>query len=42
MQFLLSLVNDLLDMKMMDKGVFQPKIENFSPKDTLDFVMTMF
>ena len=42
LNFLLSLVNDLLDIKMIEKGVFEPKCDNFNVKDTLDFVMQMF
>ena len=42
LQFLLSLVNDLLDIKMIEKGVFEPNCINFSIIETLDFVLQMF
>ena len=42
LQFLLSLVSDLLDIKMIEKGVFEPTYDNFSLKDTLEFVLQMF
>jgi len=42
LEFLLSLVGDMLDIKMIEKGVFEPKLENFNPKETLDFIGLMF
>ena len=39
---MLSLVNDLLDIKMIEKGVFEPSYDNFSLKETLEFVLQMF
>lgn len=42
LQFLLSLVNDLLDIKMIEKGVFEPRCDNFNIRDTIDFVLQMF
>ena len=39
LQFLLSLVNDLLDIKMIEKGVFEPSCVNFNIMETLDFVV---
>ena len=42
MQFMLSLVNDLLDIKMIDNGVFESNCDKFSTKDALDFVWHMF
>ena len=42
LQFLLSLVNDLLDIKMIEKGVFEPKYDHFNITETLDFILQMF
>lgn len=39
---LLSLVNDILDHKLIEEGKFVTKIEIFSPKDTFQFIMNMF
>ena len=36
------MVNDLLDIKMIEKGVFEPTYDNFSLKETLKFVLQMF
>ena len=42
LQFLLSLVNDILDIKMIEKGVFKPNCDAFNINETLDFVAQMF
>ena len=42
LSFLLSLVNNLLDVKMLEQGVFEPKVESFKPIVVLDFVIDMF
>ena len=42
LSFLLSLVNNLLDVKMLEQGVFEPKLENFNPEEVLKFVIDMF
>ena len=42
LQFLLSLVNNLLDVKMLEQGVFEPKVESFKPLEVLEFVTDMF
>ena len=39
---LLSLVNDVLDLKMIKQGIYDPKLEAFSPKQSLEFVVAMF
>ena len=39
---LLSLVNDVLDLKMIDKGKFVAKLEDFKPVDILNFVTAIF
>lgn len=39
---LLCLVNDVLDIKMIKKGIYEPKLEAFSPKETLDFIVAIF
>ena len=39
---LLSLVNDQLDLKMIEKGKFMPKLENFEPEKTFQFIINMF
>ena len=35
LNFLLSLVNDLLDIKLIEQGLFKAKLESFSPVATL-------
>ena len=38
----MSLVNDILDIKLIEEGKFVQKIELFRPRDTFDFIMAMF
>ena len=39
---LLSLVNDMLDLKLIDEGKFVPKKELFKPRELLQFISAMF
>ena len=39
---LLSLVNDVLDLKMIEQDKYAPKLERFKPKETLEFIVAMF
>ena len=39
---LMSLVNDILDQKLIEEGKFKTKDEAFSPKDCFDFIINMF
>ena len=38
---LMALVNDMLDLKLIEEGLFTPKIERFKPWDTLLFIKKM-
>ena len=38
---LLSLVNDILDLKLIEEGRFEPKTERFKPKEAIDFIFKM-
>ena len=38
----LSLVNDTLDLSLIEKGKFFPKIQSFSPTETFRFIIRMF
>ena len=38
----LSLVNDTLDLSLIEKGKFFPKIQSFSPTETFKFIIRMF
>ena len=40
--FLLSLVNCVLDMKMVESGDFQPILEQFDPVAVLTFIIAIF
>ena len=40
--FLLSLVNGLLDVKLIESGKFVPKLEMFNPLTVLEFIATIF
>jgi signal transduction histidine kinase len=40
--FLLSLVNSILDIKMIEGGSFVPKLESFNPVAVLEFIITIF
>jgi len=42
MHFLLSLVNDMLDLKMMQGRVIEPKMAFFDPSETLQFIGKVF
>ena len=42
LNLLLCLVNDVLDMKLIQEGVFKPKFERFQLQKTLDFIVAMF
>ena len=42
LNLLLSQVNDVLDIKLIEEGVFEPKIEQFNPLQVLDFIKMMF
>ena len=42
LNMLISLVNDVLDIKMISQGEYNSKLENFNPKTTLDFIVDMF
>ena len=42
LNLLLSLVNDVLDLKLIKQGKYDPKLEKFNPSETLDFIVKMF
>ena len=42
LNLLLSLVNDVLDINMINHGKFSAKLEKFCPQDTFDFIVAMF
>jgi len=42
LNLLLCLVNDVLDMKMIEQGKYEPKLEKFSPQGILKFIVNMF
>ena len=42
MNLLLSLVNDVLDIKTIEAGKFHPRIETFNPAKLLDFIVSTF
>ena len=42
MNLLLSLVNDVLDIKMIKHNKFEVKSETFNPINLLDFIIAMF
>ena len=42
LQYLLNLSNNLLDAKMINEGVFEPKNDKFCPKGAIEFVLKMF
>ena len=39
---LLSLVNDMLDINLIEEGKFVPKTEQFKLEDTFKFLTAMF
>ena len=42
LNLLLCLVNDVLDIKMINQGQYQPKIQTFSPEGVFKFIKDMF
>lgn len=42
LNMLLCLVNDVLDIKQIEQGVFEKKVQEFSPKSTLEWIAAMF
>ena len=40
--FLLSLVNCILDMKLIESGEFVQKLEQFDPLTVLEFIIVIF
>ena len=38
---LLSLVNDILDLKLIEEGQFEAKMERFNPREAIDFILKM-
>ena len=42
MNLLLCLVNDLLDLKMIEQGVFTGQVAKFKPLETFDFLIDIF
>jgi signal transduction histidine kinase len=40
--FLLSLVNNILDIKMIESGQFVAKLESFNPITVLEFIIAIF
>ena len=42
LNLLLSLVNDVLDLKMIKQGIYEPKLDAFNPKNCLEFIVAMF
>ena len=39
---LLSLVNDVLDLKLIKQGIYEQKLDSFNPKETFEFIVAMF
>ena len=37
----MSLVNDILDLKLIEEGQFEPNMEHFKPKEAIDFILKM-
>ena len=42
LNMLLCLVNDVLDIKQIGMSKYEPKLTDFSPLRTLDFILAMF
>ena len=42
MNLLLCLVNDMLDLKSIEQGNFISHLEDFSPIETIKFIMSIF
>ena len=42
LNLLLSQVNDVLDIKLIEEGVFEPKLSPFDPLNVLQFIKSMF
>ena len=39
---MLCVVNDLLDLKRIEQGVYMPNVESFSPSEVLRMTLTIF
>ena len=39
---LLSVVNDQLDLRTIERGKFKPNLESFKPTKTFQFILNMF
>ena len=39
---LLCLVNDILDLKLIEAGKYEPRSEVFDPVSVLNFIIAMF
>ena len=39
---LINLVNDVMDLKMIGRGVYENKVEKFNPKDVFNFILSIF
>ena len=42
LNLLLCLINDVLDLKMIEQGVFVARRQVFSPKETFDFILNIY
>ena len=42
LNFLLCLVNDILDINMISSGNYDATMEKFDPKSVFDFILAMF
>ena len=42
LSLLLCLINDILDLKMIEAGKYEPRIELFAPASVLDYIKAMF
>ena len=41
-RLMLCVVNDLLDLKRIEQGVYMPNVESFSPSEVLRMTLTIF
>ena len=39
---LINLVNDVKDLKMIGRGVYENKVGKFKPKDVFNFILSIF
>ena len=39
---MLSSINDMFDLSLIERGRFYPKINTFAPNDTFKFITSMF